>query len=187
MILCGFGNMKEYIIRTIIIAIIAVPVYLIVRRPWRFKDKREIALGIFVIYLLCLFVFTLEGTYASPIDMFNSAFERLKTGEYINMIPFRTISGFFKSSSTDSFLINIVSNVVIFIPWGFLLPCLWKIFRSPVTLLPMCLGITVFIETYQLFIWRNTDIDDVILNFFGGALGGLMFFLYQKAKSKRKI
>ena len=54
--------MKEYIIRAIIITIIATPIYLIVRRPWRFKDKREITLGVFVIYLLCLFVFTLEGT-----------------------------------------------------------------------------------------------------------------------------
>ncbi|MGN0528269.1 MAG: VanZ family protein [Eubacterium sp.] len=179
--------MKEYIIRAIIITIIASPIYLIVRRPWRFKDKREITLGVFVIYLLCLFVFTLEGTYANPADMFNSALERLGTGENINIIPFRTISGFFKNSTADAFWINIVSNVVIFIPWGFLLPCLWEKFRTPKTLLPMCLGITVFIEIYQLFIWRNTDVDDIILNFFGGALGGLVFFFFQKFNAKRKI
>lgn len=179
--------MKEYIIRAIIISLIATPIYLIIRPPWRFKDKREIALAVFVVYLLCLFIFTLEGTYASPIVMLKSAYERIQTGESINLVPFRTITGFFKNSTVDDFWINIISNVVIFIPWGFLLPYLWKRFRSIKTLLPMCFAITVFIEIYQLFIWRNTDIDDIILNFFGGVIGGLMFFIFQKVKSKHTI
>lgn len=179
--------MKEYIIRALLITLITTPIYLIIRRPWRFKSKREILLAVFAVYLVCLFVFTLEGEYASPAAMLNSAYKRICTGEGINVFPFKTITGFFKQSTADSFLINIVSNVVIFIPWGFLLPCLWEKFRSPNTLLPMCLAITVFIEIYQLFIWRSTDIDDVILNFLGGVLGGFIYFLLQKIIAKREI
>lgn len=172
--------MKAYILRTILIALVTTPIYLIIRRPWHFKNKREIALYAFVVYVICLFTFTLEGTYLAPLEMISAGLERMRTGEYINLVPFRTISAFFRDSTADQFWINIISNVVIFIPWGVLLPTLWKGFRKPVNLVLMCLGVTVFIELYQLFIWRNTDIDDVILNFLGGIIGALIFFAVNK-------
>lgn len=179
--------MKQYIFRTLIIALICTPIYLAIRRPWRFKDKREIALGVFVVYLACLFTFTLEGTYQSPVEMIRIGFQRIQTGEYVNIIPFKTISGFFRDSTADEFWINIISNVVIFVPWGFLLPVLWSKFKKWTAVIPMCLGITVFIEIYQLFIWRNTDIDDVILNFIGGIIGYALFLILHKIVGKSKI
>lgn len=179
--------MKQYIFRTLIITLISTPIYLAIRRPWRFKDNREIALGVFVVYLICLFTFTLEGTYQTPIEMLRVGISRIQTGDYVNIVPFKTISGFFRGCTADEFWINIISNVVIFIPWGFLLPTLWGRFRKWQALIPMCLGITVFVEIYQLFIWRNTDIDDIILNFLGGIIGAALFFILRKVVEKRKI
>lgn len=175
--------MKAYILRSVIITLISTPIYLLIRRPWRFKDKREIALGVFIIYLICLFTFTLEGTYQAPIEMIKDAISRVQTGEYINLVPGRTMIGILFWASFDDIMVNDFSNIAIFIPWGFLLPLLWERFRSWKNLVPMCLGITVFIEIYQLFIWRNTDIDDIILNFLGGIIGGLIFFCLQKRKN----
>lgn len=179
--------MKHYILRTLIISLVCTPIYLVVRKPWRYKDKREIALGVFVVYLACLFTFTLEGTYQAPIDMLQVGISRIQTGEYVNIIPFKTISGFFSGCTADEFWINIISNVVIFIPWGFLLPVLWDRFRRWKTVIPMCLAITVFIEVYQLFVWRNTDIDDIILNFVGGMIGYLLYLILHKLVIKSKI
>lgn len=178
--------MKVFIVRAVIIVLISTPLYLLLRRPWRFRDKREITLGVFVIYLVCLFALTLRGVYGAPVDMLTSAIQRIHTGELINMTPLKTILGFLDWGSTDDVWVNIISNIVIFIPWGYLLPALWKRFQNPFLLISSCLGLTVFIEFFQLFIWRNTDIDDVILNFIGGLIGAAAFYivkLFRKNKN----
>lgn len=178
--------MKYYILRTGLILLIAVPLYLIVRRPWRFKNKREIAIGLFVIYLICLFAFTLDGAYNTPINMLKTGIERIQTRERINIVPFLSIIRYLKDSSTEAMIINVISNVGIFIPWGFFLPVLWDKLRNWKILTYMCLGLTVFIEIFQLFIWRNTDIDDIILNFLGGMIGVALFFALQKLILNKK-
>lgn len=179
--------MINYILRTILIILISTPIYLAIRRPWRFKDKREIALGIFVVYLICLFAFTLEGTYQNPIEMIKCAIENIRTGQNINYHPFLAIKWYFTGAKFEDFLINIVSNIAIFIPWGFLLPTLWEKFRNPKRLLFMCIGLTCFIEFCQLFIGRNTDIDDIMLNTLGSLIGTDLFQFVQFRKNKRKF
>lgn len=42
------------------------------------------------------------------------------------------------------------------------------------------LFLTMFIEALQLFINRNVDIDDIILNFLGGCLGALFYYILRK-------
>jgi glycopeptide antibiotics resistance protein len=46
--------------------------------------------------------------------------------------------------------------------------------------LAVCLGVPLLIEFLQLFINRNTDIDDVILNFAGGLCGVILFIIVHK-------
>ena len=41
----------------------------------------------------------------------------------------------------------------------------------------LCLVLPLSIETCQLFIQRMTDVDDVLLNFAGGMIGGGLFAL----------
>lgn len=172
--------LKGYIIRCFIIALEVLPIYLVIRKPWQRKGRREILGLLFVIYLVCLLSFTLEGEYQSPQGMLQSGLMRIRTGDRIRLTPLRTICSFLRKPSGEAFWINIVGNVVVFIPWGFLLPCLWTRFRKPQLLIAMCLAITVCIEFLQLFIGRHTDIDDVILNFLGGILGGLLYWGTQR-------
>ena len=77
-------------------------------------------------------------------------------------------------------MINLVANVLMFVPWGFGLPLLWKKFQSVWAVMAASLLITVFIETWQLFIGRSVDVDDIILNFFGGCIGGVLYSLTRK-------
>ena len=69
-------------------------------------------------------------------------------------------------------LINIWGNILLFIPYGFFLPLLWKRYRHPLRLSLMCLLLPISIEMCQLFIQRMTEVDDVLLNFAGGMIGG---------------
>ena len=66
----------------------------------------------------------------------------------------------------------LIANVLMFIPLGFLLPVLWRQ-RWWQTLL-IALAATLGIELIQPFFARSFDIDDVFLNFTGGAIGLLL-------------
>ena len=79
--------------------------------------------------------------------------------------------------TSDWLRVNIVGNIVMFIPWGFGLPLLWKEYRSFFKLTFLSLFLPVCIEFFQLFVGRTVDIDDIILNFAGGMLGGLLYLM----------
>ena len=87
-----------------------------------------------------------------------------------------------------NFLINIVGNVVIFLPFGFFVPSLkrrWKFFR--VTGIGFLFSLSV--ETVQLITKVGSfDVDDLLLNTIGIALGYGNYYLCKKEiKKRRKI
>lgn len=172
--------MKHYILRTLIIILVCAPVFLLIRRPWKSGDRKDVVRVVYDVYMTCLLILVFEGDYGTPAEMINSFRERLATGEAISLTPFQTITGFLDWGSTDDIWINIISNFVIFIPIGFLLPCLRKEFRQIWAIAPVCFGLPVFIEFFQLFIGRHTDIDDVMLNFLGGMFGWIIYNIADK-------
>ncbi len=171
-----------YIRRLIVAMLICLPGYLLIRRPWHFSRRREIVLAVFVLFMTGLLFLTLQGTYGMPKDMLAFAKWRIQNWQAygINGIPFRTIRSILKYGDLDMILINLVANVLLFVPWGFGLPLLWKRFQSVWAVMAASLLLTVFIETSQLFIGRSVDVDDIILNFLGGCGGGLFYLLNKK-------
>ena len=145
----------------------------------KFNKLREVCLGLFVVFMMALLVFVFQGEYSSPVKMLASAKHRLATREGINLRPFRTVQNYYKvfGPQGDLFAINILGNILMFLPWGFGLLFLWKKNRSFFRLLYFSAILPIFIEFSQLFINRQVDIDDFVLNFLGGMLGGLIYFL----------
>ena len=151
-----------------------------------YHPVREIIMAVFVLFMLGL----LTLTFRNGLDLLKSvtpaqAWNRLRRGVGINFKPFNTIKRFLKASNPELIRINIIGNIVMFVPWGLGLPLLWKKFRSPWKVALMSLFLPVCIEFIQLFVGRTVDVDDVILNFTGGILGGLIYlvlrFLFPKA------
>ena len=70
---------------------------------------------------------------------------------------------------------QLLLNIAMFLPYGLLLPVAAHKLRRPVATACIVLMTTVGIETFQYFIGRSADVDDVIMNFVGGALGYLLF------------
>lgn len=179
--------MISYLIKWMGILLVATPFYLWLRRPWkrlksrdRKKDKaemtREIVLGLFVLFMISLLVLVFQGTYRTPAGMLQSAQERIRQGIGINLVPFRTISTYFElHAGMDHFLVNILGNIVMFMPWGLGLSLLWRKNQSAVRMLLYAAFLPLVIETLQLFIGRSVDVDDFLLNFLGGCLGGLLY------------
>jgi len=75
---------------------------------------------------------------------------------------------------------NIIGNLILLIPLGILLPCIFRSARSFKSVLAVCLICSFLIELIQFFLrqfgtFRTVDIDDLILNTMGGMLGWLIY------------
>lgn len=173
--------MFRYIFKLCIIVLVALPVYLLLGRPWKERSARAWVETAFMVFVTGLMALVLEGEYRNPVRMAEAAAGRIAAGEGINLIPFRTISSFFQPFVPDDFMINVVGNMVMFIPWGFGLVLLWKRKQTFWSVILHSFLLPVFIETSQLFIGRNVDVDDLILNFAGGCLGAGLYFVLRKA------
>ena len=172
----------------------AFPVYcagrlLVIRRKLFDKDDsyemslrtgaREVVMAVFVLFMAGLLMLTFQnGQEWMRARSVTEAIQRLRTGIGVNMTPFHTIRNYMKYAPTSDWLrVNIVGNIVMFIPWGFCLPLLWKEYQSFFRLSFMALFLPVCIEFFQLFVGRTVDVDDVILNFAGGILGGMLYLV----------
>lgn len=75
-------------------------------------------------------------------------------------------------------------NVVLFLPLGFVLPMLWKCFQKPGKTIVHGFLFSLMIELMQLFNYRATDIDDLLMNTAGTVLGYMVFLLVRKSTPK---
>lgn len=82
-----------------------------------------------------------------------------------NFIPLRGML----TDITNSYL-----NVLLFIPLGIFVPCLWPEYRSMMKTVGLGLMTSLGIEILQIFTFRATDINDVITNVAGTMIGYLI-------------
>ena len=82
-----------------------------------------------------------------------------------NFIPLRGML----TDITNSYL-----NVLLFIPLGIFVPCLWPEYRSMLKTVGLGLMTSLGIEILQIFTFRATDINDVITNVAGTMIGYLI-------------
>ena len=68
-------------------------------------------------------------------------------------------------------------NAFMFMPLGFLLPLIWKSFRQVKKTVVFGIFLSQTIEVCQLFCFRATDIDDLMMNTLGAFLGYLCWKL----------
>ena len=72
--------------------------------------------------------------------------------------------------------INLIGNIVLFIPGGFLLPKIFRRLQSFWRFFLLSFGLLLLIETSQLFSLRGRlDVDDLILNLVGLCLGYIFY------------
>ena len=89
----------------------------------------------------------------------------IKIGWSYNFIPFYGML----NDITNSYL-----NILLFIPLGIFVPCLWPEYRSMMKTVGLGLMTSLGIEILQIFTFRATDINDVITNVAGTMIGYLI-------------
>lgn len=176
--------MQSLFFRLFSVMALALPLYVLLRLIFlkktktSFQIRREAALCLFTIFMAGLLALVFQPGPASYGQEGIGA--RIATRQGMNLLPFYTISGFFKAGLGPRFVINIVANILMFSPLGFFLPLLWPRWRGFFKVFLLGFAFSMTIEITQLFIGRSVDIDDVILNTLGVAFGYFVYWVFRK-------
>ncbi len=148
------------------VVLITLRVFYIFKGSRKVVIYKEILGLVFVIYILCLYhVLTYQNTgYAG-----------------VNFTPFKEM--FRYAFGSQKFIKNIIGNIVLFIPFGFFTS---YYLNQKKVLVPtfITLAVSLCAEAIQYHIGRVFDVDDILLNVFGGFLGYLIFIGLSAIRSK---
>ncbi|MCW3162734.1 VanZ family protein [Chryseobacterium oryctis] len=127
------------------------------------KKYFAVLISVYALFLLYMMFF---GSGREASDCF-----------YLQLKPFKTIHIFFTDSKVQEtdFIINIIGNVFVFSPFGWLGLCISKFNKFfPITLFFIIL--ISIIELTQSYTGRGVaDVDDVFLNTLGMIIGFVLF------------
>ena len=154
-----------------LVAFVSV-VAIVLRGAYLFSGSKKVViykeiLGlIFIIYILCLYyILTYQNTGYGGV----------------NFTPFKEM--FRYAFGSQKFMKNIIGNIVLFIPFGFFTSYYLNTKKAIVPTF-ITLLISLCAEGIQYRIGRIFDVDDILLNVFGGFLGYLIFIGFNAIRSK---
>lgn len=108
-----------------------------------------------------------------------------------NLELFKEIKRFYvhrKQLGLEAVVLNLVGNVVAFMPFGFFLPVVSRRGRRWYNAVLLGFLLSLSIETIQLiFKVGSFDVDDLFLNTVGGILGFICYRIVQKIRVRRKL
>ncbi|MHC6179192.1 VanZ family protein [Clostridium sp. JNZ X4-2] len=142
--------------------------------------KRGITLRIiwwiYIMVLFLLVVIKFHGSISAIISRIEN--NSLPDSINYNLIPFHSIGAQLESISEGWARYNLLGNIVPFMPFGFLLPMVFKKINSFWKVVGVGLVVDLCIEVFQYITKIGSfDVDDIILNMTGIALGYLLIKL----------
>lgn len=97
-----------------------------------------------------------------------------------NFMPFKTIRMYIKYADRLNSFENLAGNILLFVPFGFLLPMMGERSKGFFDVFLSALVLVLGIELFQLCTSFGVfDVDDIILNCFGAVLGYCGYVLYR--------
>ena len=142
--------------------------------------------AVFIIYIIGLSYFTF---FAEALG--RGSIEAGTAVKRFNLIPFTEIRRFWVFRRELGFracFLNLAGNVLCFIPCGALLPVISRRCKRALGAVTVGLLISFFIECTQLiFRVGSFDVDDILLNTIGAALGFVLFRLIRSGSDKRRL
>jgi len=134
---------------------------------------RAFAVVLFFLYFAVLFYFLFFSE-----KMGRTYSER---AYHYNLVPFHEIQRFiqyYEVLGMKAVLLNLAGNVVAFVPFGFFLPVFAERCRRFLNTLLYSFELSLLVELIQLVTKVGSfDVDDIILNTLGGAIGYVLYKL----------
>lgn len=137
--------------------------------------KKKIIFGLYIFFLFYFLIFS--EIYGRSGVMENY---------HYNLTPFQEIERFWEYREQLGVwsYINLFGNILIFIPFGFFEPLASKRRSFWVTLVDGCL-LSLVVELFQLVAKVGRyDVDDLLLNTIGVALGYMCFLIWKAIRRK---
>ena len=150
---------------------------------WRWKRvrlQRTQWIGWRELWLNLFFLYSLAVTYVTffPLTIY------FDIERHVNWIPFVEMKWLLYRPLVA--VLNLAGNVVMFAPLGFLVPILFARYRSLGKTTALGLLVSVGIEFLQYWTGaREADIDDVMLNTLGAAIGYGLYHIWSQSKELR--
>lgn len=141
--------------------------YLIAVR--KVEDKKYLFRHTAWIYIFLLYIFmVIQTTGVGTIWDIGNYGEIIRFDE-IHLIPFEAGVG-----------IENILNIIMFMPFGFLLPLIWERYRKVWKVVLVGAGFSLAIEMGQLLNRRVSDINDLLMNTFGVLIGYVIWIIFEK-------
>ena len=104
-----------------------------------------------------------------------------------NFTLFKTVKMYIDYSYKLNSFENLVGNVVVFVPFGFLLPYVQEKSGHFMVLMLNAFLFVLGIEIFQLFsAFGAFDVDDILLNCAGAAIGWCCYAWWEKIRKKKE-
>ncbi|TYS34546.1 VanZ family protein [Bacillus pumilus] len=182
--------MTSSAIVSIVYFLLLVPLYLHMRYKQAKKHKRFIYLRTEMV-LACLFIYTNVLLY---LTVFPNRFSAPKDQVSVNLMPLQSIYQnlhAYHHGYPNLVFLNLAGNILLFVPLGFFLYQAFRTMRWQKAILAGFF-LSTMIELLQWMfsqsgiITRSSDVDDILLNTLGTALGCILFWMYRRRKEKIK-
>ena len=145
---------------------------------------------VFIVYIIMLSIMLLLKFNVSInyiMEKISSVKMSRELGAWnINLVPFKTISSQLSLLNHIPIIAikNLAGNIIIFIPFGILLPMSFKCMAKYYKTFLVCIVYILIIELIQFISMLGSfDIDDIILNCVGVSCGYLLFIVVMKYKA----
>ncbi len=147
------------------------------------KRTKVLCWILFALYLAVLIYFLFFADRLGRTDM-TQTYEANRT-------LFREIRRFWvyrKQLGYAAVFLNLAGNVLVFMPFGFLLPIMGRRLRGFFRIILLGFALSLAVECIQLITGTGCfDVDDLFLNTVGSALGFLIFAIMQHRRKKRSL
>lgn len=146
----------------------------------KYIDKISIKLWyLYLLFLLVFVVIKFNGNVYNLIDRMKHIQSDRSLGYWnINLVPLRNILPYLSEIKSDYAFLNILGNIICFIPLGFLIPITFRTLRSFWKVTLFSFVIIFIIESLQfLLLLGYFDVDDIILDMLS-AIVGYFFFIF---------
>ena len=145
-------------------------------KRWKVKGKDVLFINtIMYIYLSFVLYFTLMPIITSLPFIFNHSYVPM------NLVPFIDVS-----DGKGDFIRQVVLNIIMTIPFGFLLPLIKNKKTNLIKIVLYTFLLSLGIELLQPLIndFRSSDITDLITNVLGGIIGYILYIIFKPLTTK---
>ena len=127
---------------------------------------KDVFILLSILYLLMLYFMLLSTEYSTS---------------GVNLYIFREMSRY--NIGSKSFFYNVIGNIVLFVPFGFILSYFIKAKKIRHVVIPSFI-VSLSAEIIQYQIGRAFDVDDVLLNTLGALIGFMIYISLREIKYK---